>query len=178
MRKSLACCGGGGERQDVGDVGSGLLEREGDEDAVDRMVARRRHDGGAPRIGFSDEKATFRGSHAKRMQVWLKAKRREIELKTFDLGVKRDELRCLQMVQRRERERQLALEMERKRAQLDDGQVRRISTESRMEACFVLVDGRSKTRATFGSLVAAISRGLHRVNSFNTDQPVSYYPHR
>lgn len=58
-----------------------------------------------------------------RVKHLLEAKRREIELKTVDLAVKRDELGCLRAVQRQERERKRALEMERRRARLPEGKV-------------------------------------------------------
>lgn len=129
LRKGLACCGGGGERPGGGEICGEFCEGEQgqetveDGDAVDKMVARRRDGGGARTVKFSGAKDTFRGCPAKKMEALLEAKRREIELKTFDLGVKRDELRCLRMAQKQERERQLALEMERRRAHLGDGQV-------------------------------------------------------
>lgn len=132
LRKGLACCGDGYERPGGGEVRGELRERDRREETVTRMVARRCHDGGVRVVGLSDENATSRGCLAKKMVALVEDKRREIELKTFDLGVKRHELRCLRMVQKQERERQLALEMARRRAHLIDGQVRRIDTGSRI----------------------------------------------
>lgn len=60
---------------------------------------------------------------AERMKRLLEAKLREIELKTLDLAVKRDELGCLRVVQKQERERKRAVEMERRRARLPEGKV-------------------------------------------------------
>ena len=75
------------------------------------------------------EGSTFRvvntiGPAANTVKALLEAKRREIELKSFHLGVKRDELRCLLMVQRHHRHRKKDLELERLRTRLEEGQVR------------------------------------------------------
>lgn len=53
----------------------------------------------------------------------LKAKQREIEWKTFYLEGKRDELRCLRMVQHQEQDSIQTLEMERRHRRLIEGQV-------------------------------------------------------
>lgn len=57
------------------------------------------------------------------VEALLKEKRQEIALKSFHLGVKRDELRCLLMVQKHERKRKRGLELERMRTRLQEGQV-------------------------------------------------------
>ncbi|CAM9094247.1 unnamed protein product [Laminaria digitata] len=59
---------------------------------------------------------------ADRIEALLGEKRQEIALKSFHLGVKRDELRCLLMVQKHERHRKRDLELERLRARLQEGQ--------------------------------------------------------
>lgn len=61
---------------------------------------------------------------AERVKALLREKRREIESKIFDLGLKRDELRCLRMVQKQERTRKRTLEIERRRFRLNEGEVR------------------------------------------------------
>lgn len=133
LRKGLACCSGGDGRSGEVEVPGELQEHElgaeaaEDSDAVAMMVSIRYDDGAGWRVSFSDEKTTS-GGPAKRMGALLEGKRREIELKAFDLGLKRDELHCLRLVQKQERERQLALEMERRRAHLDVGQVRGVVT--------------------------------------------------
>lgn len=130
LRKGLACCGGGDDTPRGAEIYRDLYERGQSEEVVEdsdvaRMVAVRREHGGARTIKFSEVQAIHLGGPVKRVEAWLEDKRREIELKTFDLGLKRDELRCLRMVQKQERQRHLALEMERRRAHLNDGQVRR-----------------------------------------------------
>lgn len=74
-------------------------------------------------VGFDRAKAST-GSPAERIKALLEATRLDIESKTFHLGIKRDELGCLQMVQTQERERKRALEVERRRLRLGFGQVR------------------------------------------------------
>ncbi|CAB1096739.1 unnamed protein product [Ectocarpus sp. CCAP 1310/34] len=102
-------------------VGAGCMEN--DDDALARMVSVRDDGSGAPqRTGLDAMDGELPEHRQKNMQTLLEAKRREIELKTFDLGVKRHELGCLRVVQKQERERKLALEMERRRARLADGQ--------------------------------------------------------
>lgn len=62
----------------------------------------------------------------------LNAKQREIEWKTFYLEGKRDELRCLRMVQHQEQDSIEALEMERRHRRLTEGQVRPRTRETGM----------------------------------------------
>lgn len=69
---------------------------------------------------------------ADRVKAILEAKRREIELKTFDLGIKQDELKCLLAAQKQEKDRGRTLEMERRRACLGEGQVSRITHALRL----------------------------------------------
>lgn len=64
------------------------------------------------------------GSPVDTVEALLEAKRREIALKSFHLGIKRNELRCLLMVQKHERHRKKDLELERLRTRLEEGQVR------------------------------------------------------
>lgn len=134
LRKRLACC-----RDDDGSVGEVERRRElqGPEagaeaveeiDAVAMMVSVRYGGGAAPGVRFRDKKPISRGCSARRTRSLLENKRREIELKTFALCVRRDELRCLRVVQKQERERQLNLEVERRRAHLDNGQVCGVDT--------------------------------------------------
>lgn len=59
----------------------------------------------------------------KRLRGMLEVKRREIDLKTFDLAVKRQELDCLREVQKQEQQRKQAMKLERLRARLKHGQV-------------------------------------------------------
>ena len=138
LRKGLACCGGRDESRGGGDVCRGFRgrkqgeEADGDSDALARMVARRSDGGEGRTVKFDEATDSERGCTTKRMGALLEDKRREIELKNFDLGVKRDELRCLRMAQKQERERQRALEMERRRADLDDGQVCRANAGCRI----------------------------------------------
>ncbi|CAM9617438.1 unnamed protein product [Ectocarpus fasciculatus] len=112
-----------GDRQLHNDLIFGTGSMETDDDALARMVSVREDGGRAPqgtRINAVDGELP---EHLRmKIQTLLDAKRREIELKTFDLGTKRDELGCLRVVQKQERERKLALEMERRRAHLADGQ--------------------------------------------------------
>lgn len=130
LRKYLASRCSDGSKQD-GDsqllhygrrVSAGCMEN--DDDAIARMVSVREDGSGALQWTALDVVDGELPEHGQRnMQTLLEAKRREIELKTFHLGVKRDELSCLRVVQKQERERKLALEMERRRARLADGQV-------------------------------------------------------
>lgn len=97
---------------------------ENDDDALARMVSVREDGGGAPQgTGVNTVDGDLPEHRQNKIETLLEEKRREIELKTFDLGIKRDELGCLRVVQKQERERKLALEMERRRARLSDGQV-------------------------------------------------------
>lgn len=78
-----------------------------------------------------DTEETRSGSNAvqpsdvayRRVKALLSVTERDIVLKTSDLGGKRDELDCLRMVQKQERERKDALNMERRRLRLEEGQV-------------------------------------------------------
>ncbi|CAM9445830.1 unnamed protein product, partial [Ectocarpus sp. 13 AM-2016] len=131
LRKYLASRCSDGSKQD-GDsqslhdgsrVSAGCMEN--DDGALASMVSAREDGNGAPQwTGFDAVDGELLEHRQKNMQTLLEEKRREIELKTFDLGVKRDELGCLRVVQKQERERKLALEMERRRARLADGQQR------------------------------------------------------
>lgn len=60
-----------------------------------------------------------------RVKALLEFKRREMKLKTFDLKIKRDELCTLQVVQKQERGKKQALEVERRRLHLREGQVKK-----------------------------------------------------
>lgn len=139
LRRALACSGVGEDISGTGGIYRELREcQDGkeaaeDSDTVARMVARRRDDEGAGTASFRDDDAALHGCPAKRMKALLEDKRQEIELKIFDLGIKRDELRCLRMAQKQERERQRALGMERRRAHLDYGQVRAVDTGCRIK---------------------------------------------
>ncbi|CAM9539516.1 unnamed protein product [Ectocarpus sp. 12 AP-2014] len=129
LRKYLASRCSDGSKQD-GDsqlvqcerrVSAGCMEN--DDDALASMVSAREDGSGARQwTGFDAVDGELPEHRQKNMQTLLEEKRREIELKTFDLGVKRDELGCLRVVQKQGRERKLALEMERRRARLADGQ--------------------------------------------------------
>lgn len=130
LRKSLAacCCSDGRPRQSNS---SEIHERDTDyagavteDDAVAMMVAVRQHHGANRRVSFDTVSLALSEFPEKMIRHKLEAKQREIELKIFDLDIKRDELGCLRIVQKQERERKLALEMERRRADLDEGQVR------------------------------------------------------
>lgn len=156
LRKSLARCNGGG-RERPGheednsashehDVNENALEN--DDDAVAAMVSVRCDDVATGRGRLTVDQAATPMSAPGRIEAALEAKRREIELKTFDLGIKRDELRCLRIVQKQERERKLAMEMERRRALLDDGQVG-INVKSRknpVSVAFWCVTARVRSR--------------------------------
>ena len=74
--------------------------------------------------GIAFRSVNTTGSPVGTVEAVLEAKRREIALKSFHLGVKRDELRCLLMVQKHERHRKRDLELERLRTRLEEGQVR------------------------------------------------------
>lgn len=90
-----------------------------------------RQDGGTTRgIGISPMDTGTSACAKKRMESSLEEKRHEIECKTFSLSVKRDELRCLRIVQKQEHERKDALELDGRRAHLGAGQVGEID-ESR-----------------------------------------------
>lgn len=134
LRKGLARCGAyDGSPRRVEICRELQEDQEGqdaeeDRNAVAVMVSVRRDDRAARRISFGDTTVTSRVLPAKRVRALVEGKRREIELKTFDLGVKRDELCCLRMVQKQERERRLSLKMERRRARLEDGRVRGVDT--------------------------------------------------
>lgn len=85
-----------------------------------------KQDGGTTRgIGIKPVDASAPVYPRKEISTRLEGKRHEIEWKMFCLSIKRDELRCLRIVQKQGRERKHALEMERKRAHLDAGQVSR-----------------------------------------------------
>lgn len=60
------------------------------------------------------------------LRTILEEKKREIDIKIFDLVVKREELACLRAVQKQERERKQEMELERRRARLRHGQVFRV----------------------------------------------------
>jgi len=151
LRKSLACCFGRFERS--GDeAGRRALSREGGVDAKDwgdggdavaAMVAVRSIHGAAGEGGVSVGGTASPGPAPETIEAALEAKRREIELKTFDLEIRRDELRCLRIVQKQERKRKLALEMERRRVDLDEGQVRATEILLNIRLCFPLVCDRA-----------------------------------
>lgn len=130
LRKKLARrCGSDGRPRESDSI-TKLLERgidaEGveEDNAVGIMVAIRQDDGENLRGSFAPATLASSGSPEQVVKNKLEAKQREIELKAFDLGIKRDELGCLRIVQKQERERKLALEMEKRRVHLDEGQVR------------------------------------------------------
>lgn len=135
LRKSLARLfssdGRPKQNAEIHEPGIDDAEAVTEDDAVARMVAVRHNDGANRRISFDTVNLAASSEFPEKIiKHRLGAKQREIELKTFDLGIKRDELGCLRIVQKQERERKLALEMERRRAHLDEGQVRSLLMES------------------------------------------------
>lgn len=184
LRKSLACCSGGRATR-RGDEASGRVSSRGrgvnaeaweeSDGAVAAMVAVRNDDGAAgeggicvgqvaaPSPGLGSGLGLGVGPAPERIEAVLEAKRREIELKTFDLGIRRDELRCLRIVQKQERERKLALEMERRRVDLDEGQVRTETSQkirffSRWPGCFTGC-ARSRMNRFFFGLRRVLAHG-------------------
>ncbi|CAM9877678.1 unnamed protein product, partial [Scytosiphon promiscuus] len=125
LRRNIArCASGGGQQSQYVDHSRGVPEVEpldGDRD-VAAMVSVGQHQGTTQRIGIKPI-GTRPPVHAtKRMEQLLEEKRHEIEWKVFSLSIKRDELRCLRIVEKQERERKLALQLERRRVHLREGQ--------------------------------------------------------